>query len=415
MHQTNSSHKLSVGIAIPLFKEKDYIGDLLKCLINQIYKPSLVAFCINQPQLTTSYTHIGNITDQDYLNNLNTEKIIHETITPFQILIADNYSPGKRWNKKQHGAGLARRSATNLLLQHINPPDIIIYMDADTHYPSNYIQSIVQNFTDKPSVDAIAAPYYHFLTNDDTINKALLRYEIYLRWNAINSLRLNLPFSFTAFGSTISCRTSSYIKFGGMSTNQAAEDFYFLQKVVKKGTLATWNSVTASPSSRLSNRVIFGTGPALASGINSISEQYPLFHQTSFSELSSIYNFLYNLDQQSIQLDQQETWPKPLKLLLLIMDNKKIIELITQLLNTKRPKQHLIKEKLDGLKSLQYLKIREELHNNTNNSHKIKPLPESLLKVKNQFETVSTNDLNRVRNTLYHLELKLRLKEWQAI
>lgn len=419
MYQANSSHTLSVGVAIPLFKEKDCIESLLKCLSNQIVKPSLVAFCINQPELPANCLVLDKNNDPDYLNNLNTEFIIRETKTPFQTLIADNYSPGKRWDRKLHGAGLARKSAINLLLQQSNPPDILIFMDADTFYPQNYIQSVVQNFSEKPSIDAIAAPYYHDLNNHDPINRAILRYEIYLRWIAINSLRQSLPFSFTAFGSTISCRTSSYLKFGGMSNNQAGEDFYFLQKVVKKGILATWNPIAVSPSTRLSNRVIFGTGPALASGAHKISEQYPLFNPGSFIELNSIYNFLGNLDQRSNQLLQQESWPEPLSLLLLILNKEKIVDIVTQIINTKRPKQLLVKEKIDGLKSLQYLKTREGFHNNTNDLYRsyetINPLPKSLQKVKNQFMSVSTNDLNRIRNILYYLELKLRFKEWQTL
>jgi len=411
--------KISVGIAIPLYKEKDCIHSLLKCLSEQTFLPTTVSFCINQPETNPSNSNFDFCQDSDYLNNYETEKIILNTETPFLKLITDHYSPGKQQKKKNLGVGYARKAAANLLVLNHTPIDILIFMDADTLYPKEYIKSVIQNFHEKPTIDVISIPYYHLLTSNDSINRAILRYEIYLRWTAINSLKYKLPFSFTAFGSAIACRTSSYIKFGEMSTKPAGEDFYFLQKVVKQGILATWNPISVFPSSRISNRVIFGTGPAIASGPESIAEQYPLFYQSSFSELESIFQFLNQIDQYASSIANSNQWPDSIKLLMNIMSKEKIEEFLQLLIESKRPLKRLIKEKLDALKIAQYLKARQIFHDSnshlTSFSKNLTPLPPSILNIKNHFNNTSTEELNRVRNTLYHIELKLRMKEWQAL
>ena len=48
-----------------------------------------------------------------------------------------------------------------------------------------------------------------------------------------------------------------------MNRKKAGEDFYFLQKLFDAGHFSECNTTRVIPSPRPSDRVIFGTGPAI--------------------------------------------------------------------------------------------------------------------------------------------------------
>jgi hypothetical protein len=71
------------------------------------------------------------------------------------------------------------------------------------------------------------------------------------------------PFAFHTVGSTIVCDHEAYIKVGGMNIKNAAEDFYFLQKLAKNFPVHRITSTRVKPSPRESWRVPFGTGRSI--------------------------------------------------------------------------------------------------------------------------------------------------------
>jgi len=72
-------------------------------------------------------------------------------------------------------------------------------------------------------------------------------------------------------------RVITYKKSGGMVAKTATEDFHFLNKLRKYGTIEFWNDTAVYPSPRMSRRVTLGTGYFLAS--------YELDPQKTFSQL----------------------------------------------------------------------------------------------------------------------------------
>jgi hypothetical protein len=65
-------------------------------------------------------------------------------------------------------------------------------------------------------------------------------------------------------------KSSAYQKYGGMAPRQAGEDFYFINKIAMHGNVGEINDTTIFPSSRISDRVPFGTGDALGKMQNGI-------------------------------------------------------------------------------------------------------------------------------------------------
>ena len=95
------------------------------------------------------------------------------------------------------------------------PRDIIVSLDADTLTPPGYLRSLIVSFNRHPAACAIAARYYHPLTDDGAVTRAMLGYEIYMRFYALNLWRIGSPYSFTALGSAIAVPVPSTEEWAG--------------------------------------------------------------------------------------------------------------------------------------------------------------------------------------------------------
>ena len=140
-----------------------------------------------------------------------------------------------------------------------------------------------------PDAVALSNPYYHKLTGAEAEDRAILRYEIYMRNYAINMLLINSPYAFTAMGSAIALPVSSYKAIGGLTPKLSGEDFYFLQKLRKYGNINIHNKEKVYPAARFSDRVFFGTGPAMIKGNDGDWESYPIYHIQLFKNIERTY------------------------------------------------------------------------------------------------------------------------------
>ena len=146
-----------------------------------------------------------------------------------------------------------------------NENGIIVSLDADTICDDRYLQQLELFYEKYPRANGCNVNFNHLLTeNDDArLKKAVLQYELYLRYY-VECLRfIEFPHSFHTIGSCFTVSALSYCKQGGMNMRQAGEDFYFLQKLFYLGEFYELNSAFVYPRARLSQRVVFGTGPAL--------------------------------------------------------------------------------------------------------------------------------------------------------
>jgi hypothetical protein len=215
------------------------------------------------------------------------------------------------------------------------------------------LHSRPDDFSGNPAATGLSVPYYHRLSNNEENNRLILRYEIYMRNYALNMLRIGNPYAFSALGSAMAFPVWAYKKVGGLTPVISGEDFYFLQKLVKNGLVLFWTDTIAKPSPRLSDRVVFGTGPALIKGNSGDWSSYPIYHHTLFEKIKETFDLFPVLFEKDVpapmddffkeQFKEENIW-KPLR-------------------NNFKDQKNFIRaciNKVDGLRILQYLRKQQE-------------------------------------------------------
>ena len=393
-----------IYIALPVMDEMERLPLLVKAIQHQSIKEFQLIVCVNQPDSWWENPLKFDICKANqaailYLQSLNDER----------ITIIDKSSQGKGWPQKAHGIGVARKLLMDYISSVAENNDIIISMDADTVFNQEYFSSIAENLRLNPAASAIAVPYYHQLSGGAELDRAMLRYEIYMRSYAINLWRIKSTYSFTALGSAIALPVWAYKAVGGMTPKLSGEDFYFLQKIVKSGRLLHWNGEIVFPATRLSDRVFFGTGPALSKGIGGDWSSYPIYSQKLFDLIAITSNSFKVLFTKDIVT--------PLDDFLL----SKFGELPWQKLRQNfKTEAHFVRaclEKIDGLRILQFLKENQFPDEKTSEN----ALSELLILLKKQFPELTGNikttvsfqdsfiaELDMVRNALFEIEMNYR-------
>ncbi len=273
-----------IFVALPALAEMDYLPQFIECICAQTFSNFELIVCVNQPDIWWDQPqHLEKCkNNQESLSWLNGLKNI-------ELTIIDKSSKGKGWLLKKAGVGWARKTIMDFISAKAKDSDIILSLDADTIFGSNYFQSIIDNFSNQLKSVAISVPYFHPLTADDATNRDILRYEIYMRYYALNLWRIKSIYNFSALGSAIAVPVWVYKRVGGMSPHKSGEDFYFLLKLRKFGILQLWNSEKVFPAARYSDRVLFGTGPAMIKGATGDWASYPIYDYTSFDRVEDTF------------------------------------------------------------------------------------------------------------------------------
>ena len=167
----------------------------------------------------------------------------------------------------QTGAGLPRKLGMDKAIQHFNgnKSGIIVSLDADCLVATNYLTEIYQNFKEH-RLNSATIEFHHPVEHLDASNPlriATSNYEDYLRYYRLALEYCGYPYPYFTIGSTFAVTAEIYLKAGGMGKQQSGEDFYFLQKVFPLGKTRFIDTTCVYPAARTSDRVPFGTGPAL--------------------------------------------------------------------------------------------------------------------------------------------------------
>lgn len=344
-----------IRVAIPAMDELHDLPVTLDALSKQQTKtPFEVFVCVNQPE--------NYWTDPEKRAICENNRQLLETLYNYHFLtlhILDYSSPGHGWKGKKSGVGFARRVLFDNILSVSEPDDLIVSMDADTYVNPHYLESISTLFEHNKHINALAVPYYHPLVpEDETRSRAMLRYEIYMRNYAINLLSINSPYGFTALGSAIVMRADALRKIGNITPLQSGEDFYLVQKLCKMGGLKLFNTECVYPASRYSNRVPFGTGPAMVKGAVGIWDSYPLYPHSLFEPIYDAYQHLHDLYDGVFHVEENDF------LSFLQKDTQKA-DIWLDIRQNVTDFPHFVKafhQKADGLRLLQYVRSRHQQH-----------------------------------------------------
>lgn len=290
----------TIWIALPAMDEMGFIEACFDSLEQQECQyPLFVVICVNQPD--DWWQRKDRITVCHENKNLLMWLSTHKERYSFGLHIIDRSSPGNGWTTKEAGVGMARKVCMDYIVSVARNSDVIVSLDADTLLDHHYLRSVMEKLQCRKDIIALSTPYYHSLTGSPAVDRALIRYECYLRTYLINMISIRSPYAFTALGAAIVVRVESYRKIGGITPKPFAEDFYLLQKLAKSGTIGLSLGARVYPSARLSSRVMVGTGPALMSGVNNDWQKYPIFHPALFLMVQKLYDSFPLLFEKHIE------------------------------------------------------------------------------------------------------------------
>ena len=359
--------------------------------------------CVNQPD------HWWDENDKRHIceDNARTIQILKE-VNDFEIVLIDRSTKGRGWDRKNFGVGWARKVAMDEIAARAGKNDIILCLDGDTVFKSNYLSTVNGSFENHDELAALAIPYYHNLINKIEEDRSILRYEIYMRHYLLNLFRIKSPYSFTAIGSAMAAPVWAYRKVGGLTPFKSGEDFYFMQKMAKNGPVGTWNEEAVFPAARFSSRVFFGTGPAMIRGNAGDWSGYPVYSPESFDRVAQTYSEFPHLFEKNVPTPMDD-----------FLSGKFRDENIWQPLRDNfRSRDQFAKacmKKIDALRTLQYLKAthkegRDEanLRDFLEKNHPEEMKQQGIDLTGFSFTESSVEELNNIRNLLYSIEMEQR-------
>ncbi|OYT12012.1 MAG: hypothetical protein B6I18_02185, partial [Bacteroidetes bacterium 4572_112] len=330
-------------------------------LESQTYKNFKLIVCVNQPDIWWDDSSKIDICEQniksiDLINKLASDNNINCTII-------DKTSKGKGWQGKNIGVGWARKTIMDHIALSASDEDIIVSLDADTYFKHNYFAVIHNHFANNPQIETIS-------------------------------------------GSAISFRYRALKKIGGFSPKKSGEDFYFIQKMIKYKPIGNWLEEKVYPAARFSDRVSFGTGPAMIKGNAGNWESYPLYPIALFDKIKAFFDLIPQLYTNNIDTPIDAFWKDK--------DSKDTV--FEKLRKNNKDLQHFTKavhDYFDGLRTLQFLKANYNTDNeeanlieflNTDFANKI----DARLLINFSFNDSSLGQLDAVRDFMVDLEDKYR-------
>lgn len=261
-------------LAIPCFDETSVFVEKLQKQEFTITGSVLIILVINQP--TDTFSEINNALMSFFrawkcvweMSNL----CLYQSTNPKQHwLIVDRCQTGI---PPKQGVGLARKIAADIACRLWSDNKLdgpwLHCTDADTDIPADYFFSPEPNFS--------ACVFQHQHTPDPTdplLTQATQFYQCALHYYVKGLQWAGSPYAFNTIGSTIAINLQHYTAVRGFPKRNAAEDFYLLNKLAKVGPIFNCETVQVDIQSRLSHRVPFGTGPAVASIMSGLAEGTP--------------------------------------------------------------------------------------------------------------------------------------------
>lgn len=405
--QENETEKYSNIVVIPVISEFEYIKKLIISLqsnfLGKINK-TLVLFVVNNKKKDSDDIRNDNLKSINFLKEL-----LNYNNPKLKFGFIDCSTKGCELPEKAAGAGLARKIGMDLALKYFNfennKKKILISLDADCLVSKNYIQSIDQSFN-KKNFSAAVINFEHQLPDDLDQRLAIINYEIFLRYYVLGLKFANSPFAFHTIGSAFAVDPEIYVRVGGMNKRRAGEDFYFLQKIAKIENLNKVVDATVFPSSRISWRVPFGTGPRIQRFLRKQQDEYLVYSPSSFIVLKEWLIVLNNLESELNISDKIKNIHTELYNFLISQNFEKNWNSILKNSKSKKQLKQNIINWMDGFRTLKLIHyLRDNAFPNENMFFSINQLFDLCCKLKLSF---SNNEIPELEIQLEFLK-QLRL------
>ena len=207
---------------------------------------------------------------------------------------------------RQAGVGTARKIgmdwAVNQFLPEHRDSGVIVCLDADCTVERNYLWALWDHFYSYPQTPGCAIHFEHPLASLlPEQRQGIVHYELFLRYY-LHGLRWSgFPHAFHTVGSSMAVRAAPYRRQGGMNRRKAGEDFYFLQKIIPLGHFSAVLDTTVFPSARISLRVPFGTGRAMADWLSGKKDPAMVYDPRIFRALGLLFSRVQQLYDGPVQ------------------------------------------------------------------------------------------------------------------
>jgi len=184
---------------------------------------------------------------------------------------------------KDQGVGLARKIGCDIALQLHATGQLnsqwVHTTDADAHLPANYFTPKLQ--------DCSAGVYSHrYLKTDPELYQVTQIYDLRNRAYRQQLAAAGSSYGFNPTGSLLALNFTSYAQVRGFPKRAGGEDFYILNKMQKNQGVSEICSDPVELECRLSDRVPFGTGPAVSKLIASTQpEKEEIFYHPKCFEV----------------------------------------------------------------------------------------------------------------------------------
>lgn len=208
--------------------------------------------------------------------------------------------------RKHAGVGLARKIGMDLAVEHFlrnqNPEGIVISLDADCTVSPNFFTGIFSAYRQSEKLCCTVQNFRHRVENNHSrLENAIRQYERHIRYFSQMLRQIEFPYYFHTIGSAFSVAADAYVRVGGMGRQQGGEDFYFLQKVFALEKSKRLDDVFVYPLARFSDRIPFGTGPALQKIIDAPDGKLRTYSIESFLALKSLFDLRKSFFKQDSQ------------------------------------------------------------------------------------------------------------------
>jgi hypothetical protein len=269
-----------------------------------------------------------------------------------QVYVVDRVT---RPIEPRQGVGLARKIGADIALQliaagHVDEPWIYL-SDADAVLPKEYFTSAKQAAHGQPLAFQLY-PFQHECEDD----VAMALYEFSLLWYALGLQHAGSVYGYPSVGSCITCHASAYAKVRGFPPRAAGEDFYLLNKLRKLGNFA-YRETPIRLANRRSQRVPFGTGPALQK-IDAMAEPlaWEFYHPGIFVALKQFLQTLLS-SYDAKDLTQHFTQP----LFKRFAEQQKLLPLLARQ-QQQKPEvfQKFLIDWFDGFRTLKFVHLARE-------------------------------------------------------
>lgn len=274
-------------VVIPCFDEPNLLttlNSLMQCTPTQ--HPVAVLVVVNSGELSPEAAVQNN--RETYNQLIAFAEKYNQPSLSFHALLCENLP------RKHAGVGLARKIgmewAVRGFLQSGNSNGVIVSLDADCTLSVNYLQSIEHQFTTY-SPNCCVLNFQHRANEDNAaLQSAINQYEQYI-WYFRSALKaIDFPYYYHTIGSAFAVSADAYVRTGGIGRQQGGEDFYFLQKLFFLGKIVELMKTFVYPEARFSDRIPFGTGPALEKITTSTDGLLRVYSVEAFQALKSFFN-----------------------------------------------------------------------------------------------------------------------------